>query len=118
MGFISRMRHGEGAGSGGPADADAVALRALARAGGHPDRPTEIVNRLYLASEELAESAAGELRFQGLVVEVMPSGPRWLVQARGTLIPSRDVRGMRAVFETLASTLDGEYAGWEATASA
>jgi regulator of ribonuclease activity B len=96
---------------------DQMTLQQLVKAGANLDKPTDVVNYLYLPTEQLAESAGAELRQAGFTVEVRPAvtGSNWLALARIDMVPNAEtIRLLRARFEALASKLGGEYDGWEA----
>jgi rhodanese-related sulfurtransferase len=96
---------------------DQLTLQQLAKAGGNLAMPTDVVNYLYLPSEQLAQAAAAELREAGYSVEVRPAatGSNWLALARIDLVPSpENIQLLRDRFEALAAKSGGEYDGWEA----
>jgi len=96
---------------------DQMTLQQLAKAGANLDKATDVVNYLYLPTEQLAQSAGAELRQAGFSVEVRPaaSGSSWLALARIDMVPNAEnIQLLRARFEALASSLGGEYDGWEA----
>ncbi len=96
---------------------DEMTLQQLLKAGATLDKPTDVVNYLYVPTEPLAQTAGAELRQAGFTVEVRPAatGSNWLALARIDMVPSAEnIRLLRARFEALASKLGGEYDGWEA----
>jgi len=96
---------------------DKLTLQQLTKAGANLDKPTDVVNYLYLPSEQLAQAAAAELREAGYSVEVRPAatGSNWLALARIDLVPSpENIQLIRDRFEALAAKSGGEYDGWEA----
>ena len=96
---------------------DLLTLQQLAKAGANLEKPTDVVNYLYLPTEPLAQQAGAELREAGYSVEVRPAatGSTWLALARIDLVPSNQNIGMlRDRFEALAMKFGGEYDGWEA----
>ena len=100
-----------------PGALDELTLQQLAKAGGNLEKPTDIVNYLYLPDERLAEAAGAELRHAGYSVEVRhaATGSNWLALARIDLVPSTaNIQLVRERFEALAAKFGGEYDGWEA----
>ena len=96
---------------------DALTRQHLAKAGGDLNKPTDVVNYLYLPDEPKAQQAAAELRAAGYAVEVRPAatGNNWLARANIDMVPSHEnIALIRERFEALASRLGGEYDGWEA----
>jgi rhodanese-related sulfurtransferase len=96
---------------------DRATIQQLAKAGANLDKPTDVVNYLYLPTEQRALQAAAELRQAGYSVDVRPAatGSTWLALARIDLPPSdQNIREVRQRFEALAQQLGGEYDGWEA----
>ncbi len=96
---------------------DQLTLQQLAQAGGNLEKPTEVVNYLYVPTQELAQEAGAELRQAGYSVEVRPAatGSNWLALAKIDLVPSaQNIQLLRDRFEALAARSGGEYDGWEA----
>jgi len=96
---------------------DRRTLQQLGAAGANFGKATDVVNYLYLPTEQLAQAAGAELRQAGFAVEVRPAatGSNWLALARMDLVPSpENIRLLRERFEGLAARLGGEYDGWEA----
>jgi Regulator of ribonuclease activity B len=90
---------------------------ALARAGADLQKPTNVLNYLYLPDEARANAAGQELRSAGYDVTVRPAsaGPGWLTLSESELIPDEtNIGALRKLFEDLADRYDGEYDGWEA----
>lgn len=101
----------------GKGSLDQATLGQLARAGADLGKPTDVVNYLYLPDEARAQQAAVALRTAGFTVVVRPAakGPTWLARANRDMIPAAaNIEEMRRQFEGLASSLGGEYDGWEA----
>ncbi len=101
-------------------DLDQLTLQQLTKAGGNLDKPTDVVNYLYLENEELAQQARAELVAAGFSVDVRPAatGSSWLALARIDIVPSpQNIQLIRDRFEGLAVRLGGEYDGWEAAVS-
>jgi hypothetical protein len=95
---------------------DQMTLQQLAKAGANLDKATDVVNYLYLSTQALAQSAGAELRQAGFTVEVRAAatGSNWLALARIDMVPNAEnIRLLRERFEALASSLGGEYDGWE-----
>jgi hypothetical protein len=91
---------------------DQLTLQQLAQAGGNLEKPTEVVNYLYVPTQ-----AGDELRQAGYSVEVRPAatGSNWLALARIDLVPSaQNIQMLRERFEALAARSGGDYDGWEA----
>ena len=96
---------------------DQLTLQHLGGAGANLAKPTDVVNYLYLPTEQLAQAAGAELRQAGYTVEVRPAatGSNWLAVARIDLVPSpENIEVLRERFEALAGKFGGEYDGWEA----
>ena len=96
---------------------DQLTLQQLAKAGGNLEKPTDVVNYLYLPTEQVAQQAGTDLRQAGYSVEVRPAakGSKWLALARIDLVPSdQNIQMLRERFEALAVKCEGEYDGWEA----
>jgi rhodanese-related sulfurtransferase len=96
---------------------DQLTLQQLAKAGANLNKPTDVVNYLYVPTEQLAQAAAAKLREAGYSVEVRPAatGSNWLALARIDLVPSpENIQLLRDRFEALAAKSGGEYDGWEA----
>lgn len=96
---------------------DEATLAQLAKAGADLNKPTDVVNYLYLPDEARAQDAAAALRNAGFTVKVRPAatGTNWLALANKDMIPSAaNIQQMRELFEGLASRLGGDYDGWEA----
>ncbi|HEY8864887.1 MAG TPA: ribonuclease E inhibitor RraB [Candidatus Dormibacteraeota bacterium] len=96
---------------------DQLTLQQLAKAGGNLEKPTDVVNYLYLPTEQVAQQAGTDLRQAGYSVEVRPAakGSKWLALARIDLVPSdQNIQMLRERFEALAVKFEGEYDGWEA----
>jgi hypothetical protein len=95
---------------------DQLTIQQLAKAGGNLQKPTDVVNYLYVPTEQLAQQAGLELRQAGYSVEVRPAatGANWLALARIDLVPRpENIALLRERFEGLATKLGGEYDGWE-----
>ncbi len=100
-----------------PLAGDGAALSELQRAGSDLRLPHHVRHYLYFPHEQAATKAATALRTQGFNVEVnQPSDdPTWLVLATHSLTPTIEViAGTRSKLERLATSLRGEYDGWEA----
>jgi len=96
---------------------DELTLQQLAKAGGNLQKPTDVVNYLYVPTELVAQKGGRELQQAGFTVEVRPAatGSNWLALARIDLVPSpQNIQLLRERFEALATKLGGEYDGWEA----
>ncbi len=107
-----------------PAEGDRLVIQQLTRAGADLSRPREVLQYLYLPTEDAAEHARETLDAEGYSVEVRPSadaeeGPPnpWLVLARTETVVDEDmIDRARERFEQLAARHGGDYDGWEAAA--
>ena len=96
---------------------DRDTLDALRQAGSNLSRSHPIRHYLYFPQREAALAAQRTLAGEGYRVEVRRAakGPDWLALASHTLVPTdHNVAATTARMEQLASSLHGEYDGWEA----
>lgn len=101
----------------GSLDADRQTLEALRRAGADLTKPTHVLFYLYFDSREDAERALASATTPELAGKVEPAatGESWLLLLEGTMVPTETAINATSVrLEALASSLDGEYDGWEA----
>lgn len=81
----------------------------------------ELSHYIYFPSKTKAQEAAKKLRDSGFVVEVRPSadGKNWLTLAKHTAPSDEEaIEQLRGRLEDLATSLDGDYDGWEMAADA
>jgi hypothetical protein len=103
--------------AGRPDDGDLATLRQLREHGADLTKPTEVSFYLYFASRETAEKAAASAATPELSARVQESatGDGWLVLLEGTMVPTESaIRAASTRLGALASSLGGEYDGWEA----
>jgi len=96
-------------------DGDLAVIQQLANAGSDLSKPHPIEFFLYFPSEQLAQSAAAQVRQAGFQakVELGAEKKNWLCLATKSLVPAHAALvAIRAQFEELASNLGGEYDGW------
>jgi hypothetical protein len=101
----------------GSLEADRQTLQALKNAGANLTKPTHVLFYLYFETQELADKAAASGRTSELEATVRPaaSGGGWLVLLEGTMVPSESaMHATSARLLGLATSLGGEYDGWEA----
>lgn len=113
--IFSRMFGKPGSESG---DLDDVTLRHLEAAGADLRKETEVLFFLYFPTEEHAQSAAKVAEREGFEAEVMspPTGfTEWNTRLTRRMAPARAaIKAVRARLEELASSLGGDFDGWEA----
>jgi hypothetical protein len=98
--------------------ADRALLASLQRSGSNLSLPHVIEHYLYFPKETAACDAAETLRGEGYEVEVRlgADGVNWLVLASHAVLPAAATVARTTLrLEALASSLSGEYDGWEAT---
>ena len=111
--MLSARRREDGHGVVG--DRDAVTIEELARSGSDLSRPHRIEFFLYVPSRTAADELAGELRAQGLAVEVQreTDGQDWLCLASLDMLPELGLlHNWRARLTAMAEARDGVYDGW------
>lgn len=114
--LAARARPGGGA-PVGSLDGDRRTLEALRDAGADLTRPTEVSFYLYLPTEQAARRAAEQGATPELrgTVRVGADGTAWLCLLTGEMVPTEaSIRAASTRLELLASSLGGEYDGWEA----
>lgn len=123
--LISRMRS-QGSPQSAPVDqtpqigsleADVQTLSAMKQAGADLTKPTEVTYFLYFPTRERAEQAAGSANTGPLAANVRPAatGNTWLCEVRGVMVPSESaIHAASTRLAALATSLGGEYDGWEA----
>ena len=101
----------------GSLDADRQTLQRLREAGGDLTKPTEISFYLYFDSEPAAHAAAKMAQTPSLtaLVERAADDVRWICVLEGQMVPALDtIRAESIRLSSLATSLQGEYDGWEA----
>ena len=101
----------------GSAQADAQVLRALREAGADLTKETEVNFYLYFPIRDAAVRAAESDHTPGFTatVDQGADGKTWLCLISGTMVPSEAaIRTASVRLQALASSLGGEYDGWEA----
>jgi hypothetical protein len=101
----------------GSLEADRQTLHALRSAGSDLTKPTHVLFYLYFDTKEIAEKAASSATTSELEATVRPAatGSNWLLLLQGTMVPTESaIHGTSARLAALASSLAGEYDGWEA----
>jgi hypothetical protein len=112
--FRRRARQAKAVPSG---TADEQTLAALAEAGGDLTKETEVLFFLYFPSEAHARSAAQVVGREGFATEVGPpvDGTSWSCTLTRQMVPSpNEIARTRSRLEELATSLHGEFDGWEA----
>lgn len=114
MSFFSRLFGTPRPSAGDPDD---LTLRALADAGANLARETETLFFLYFPTEAHAQSAANVAQREGFVARVSApvQGSEWLCRLTREMVLSRAaIKATRERLEELATSLSGEFDGWEA----
>jgi hypothetical protein len=97
---------------------DEQTLAALRAAGADLSKPTEVNFYLYLPTEGHAHSVAGVARREGYAADVQPPTEgytTWLCRLTRIMPPhAAEIARATARLEALATSLGGEYDGWEA----
>ena len=107
-----------------PEEGDQAILRQLKKVGANLEKPREVLQYLYVPTQEASHHAAAVLRGDGFTVTERASADAvskppnpWLVLAtKVTVVSSESVSEMRTQFEQLARETHGDYDGWEAAA--
>ena len=99
-------------------DPDEVEIRKFQQAGLNLTKPHTINFYLHFPSRSAAEQAATHIRQNGFQAEVnrrmVAREEEWLCLGKKAFIPEwATLRGIRRDLEALASSLHGDYAGWE-----
>jgi Regulator of ribonuclease activity B len=100
-------------------EGDSLVIRQLAAHGANLSRPRDVQHYLYFPTEPEASNAAQILEGEGYGVEVSMGADNinWLVLASSSQVVSPDsVVQFRSRMMEVASSLGGEYDGWEAAA--
>ena len=101
----------------GSEEADARVLRALQEAGADLRKETEVNFYLYFPIQDSAVRAAESDHAPGFAATVKTGadGKTWLCLISGRMVPSEAaIRAASLRMSALASSLGGEYDGWEA----
>jgi hypothetical protein len=97
-------------------DLDRQTLQAL-QSRSDTDAVHRVLHYLYFSREPSARKVAAILRQRGFEVEdrLSADGVMWLVLAKSNLVPTEaGIAELKALFEQIAATNDGQYDGWEA----
>jgi len=103
-------------------DRDTAVLDALASAGADLTQPRHVLYFLYFENGDDAAAAAADAKHAGFFAEVsepLPEYPdQWslICEKHGLVLTAETVRSNAELFEALASTHQGEFDGWEASA--
>jgi hypothetical protein len=98
------------------ADPDEAVLKSLAEVGSDASKLHLVEFFLYFAREADATSAGAEIAKKGFQVKLAEAADHstWRVVAAKTLFPELSaLQEIRVDFTALASSLNGEYDGWE-----
>jgi hypothetical protein len=98
------------------ADGDLDVIDQLREAGSDLSRQHPVDFYLYFPGKEAAEASAARISVDGFttVVRSGADGTSWLCLASKWMVPElAAIHEIRARFERLASSLGGEYDGWE-----
>lgn len=101
----------------GSVEGDAQVLQALREAGADLTKETEVNFYLYFPTRDSAVRAAESHHTPGFTatVDQGADGKTWLCRISGTMVPSEAaIRSAGERLQALASSLGGEYDGWEA----
>jgi hypothetical protein len=104
----------------GSLEGDRQTLNALRKAGADLTRPTEVNFYLYFPTQAAAADAAAQAQTPELPARVMPGpdGKAWLCFVSGTMVPTElAIRAASTRLQAVATSLGGEYDGWEAAVS-
>ncbi len=96
-------------------DPDESVLIQLRKAGSNLSKPHEIEFFLYFPTEAIAEQAASHIREEDFEVTVKQAakGSDWLCFATKKMVPEfAALQEIRRKFDSLSSSLGGEYDGW------
>jgi regulator of RNase E activity RraB len=96
-------------------DLDDSVLVQLRKAGSNLSKPHAIEFFLYFPTQAIAEQAATQVRDAGFEVRLEPSakGNDWLCFATKNMVPElAAMQEIRHKFNSLASSMGGEYDGW------
>jgi hypothetical protein len=99
-----------------PEEGDLAQLRRLREAGSRLDLPHPVRGFLRFDSEARAREAADALEAQGYSPQVRTRArDGWTVTAVATLVPTPGaITRLREQLTAVASSHEGEYAGWQA----
>ncbi|HEY7280744.1 MAG TPA: ribonuclease E inhibitor RraB [Actinomycetota bacterium] len=114
MGLFRRRREDDAA------RLDERSLRQLAKQGADLTKPRRVVHRLAFPHRDAATAAAETIRADGWRVHLDASafGSSWIVRAEAERVVSRaSCARDREWFGSVARAGDGDYDGWEASAT-
>jgi hypothetical protein len=97
--------------------ADRATLDQLKKAGADLSKPTEVLFYLYLPDQALAMKAAERATTTNLSASVdrAAKGSSWLCLVKGEMVPAlAAIHAETRRLEDIATSLGGEYDGWEA----
>jgi hypothetical protein len=104
-----------------PENAEQLRLRAAAKLASQPPAPVgnRVQHYLYFPTEKSARSAATKITNEKVQVEVKQSASRddWLVLVKHSAT-EQSLDTVRSLLEKLASSMNGEYDGWQAEVTA
>ena len=104
----------------GSLEADRQTLNALQKAGADLTKPTEVSFYLYFPTQAAAADAAARAQTQELPARVVPGteSKAWLCLVSGMMVPTElAIRAASTRLQAVATSLGGEYDGWEAAVS-
>lgn len=96
-------------------DRDLAVLKKLKEAGSNLSKPHPVEFFLYFPSEQAAAQAEKQIRAEGfdVSVELGADKQNWLCLVRKEMVPvHQEILRIRARFEELATSLNGQYDGW------
>lgn len=97
--------------------ADQAVLEKVAEFGSNLELPHAVHHYLYFPTEDTARRAGARLSAEGYEIEIRLGADdvNWLTLAsHRLLLTPENVIGIRFLMESVASSLGGEYDGWEA----
>jgi len=98
-----------------PSSPDQMVIAQLQKAGSNLAKPHAIEFFLYFPTESAASQASLRIRDEGFQSEVKKAaqGDMWLCFATKEMVPTQDALDtIRNNFDSLATSLGGEYDGW------
>ena len=109
MGILDLFRRSK------PSSPDQMVITQLQKAGSNLAKPHAIEFFLYFPTESSAKQASSRIRDAGFQSEVKKAaqGDMWLCFATKEMVPTQDaLETIRNNFDSLATSLGGEYDGW------
>jgi regulator of RNase E activity RraB len=109
MGILDLFRRSK------PSSPDQMVIAQLQKAGSNLVKPHAIEFFLYFPTESTANQASSRIRDAGFQSEVKKAaqGDMWLCFATKEMVPTQDaLEAIRNNFDSLATSLGGEYDGW------